>query len=72
MHKELLRVGWTLADQPVDHAELTSWGSMVTKKFVLDNMLAVPMGYILATLSEEDLCKPYVGIHTFSDALSRG
>lgn len=55
----------------VTRGELQSWGRTIRKRFILDNLTALPVHVIKQNLAEEELVERHVGVHTFADSLER-
>lgn len=49
-------------------AELGHWGSIIRRRFVLDNLLALPVDTVHSGL---DLVQRFIGVHTFEQSLDR-
>ncbi|KUF81349.1 hypothetical protein AM587_10016545 [Phytophthora nicotianae] len=71
VHQEMQRVHATLSPICQCQEELLDWGSKIRKRFVMDNILALPLHIVKQSLSTEEQAEQFVGIHTFADTLER-
>jgi hypothetical protein len=55
----------------VDLATLSSWGRVIRKRFILDNLHALPVDVIKRNLDEREFAARHIGVHTFAESLER-
>ncbi|OWZ12661.1 hypothetical protein PHMEG_00014140 [Phytophthora megakarya] len=69
LHQLLQRVHSSLPVSRECQKELLEWGSKIRKRFVLDNMLSLPIQHVKDSLSMEEQSEQFVGLHTFAETL---
>lgn len=71
MHIELRRAVSRVTLFTAVDEQLHLWGRIIRRRFVLDNLLSLPLITIRSRLSEMGLLQRYVGVHTFDQILQR-
>lgn len=71
LHSEIQRVYESVEPRRSVQEDLLHWGSIIRRRFVSDNILALPVDVVRKTLTTQEQADQFIGIHTFTETLQR-